>query len=67
MRWKDQIEEALPSIGVNNWRRRARSRGAWKNVLRQAELRKSGCYGQLSKYVSSASIFPRRTNCVLCK
>ena len=32
IRWKDQIEEA-------NWRRHARSRGAWKHVLRQAENR----------------------------
>ena len=28
IRWKDQIEEILSSIGVTNWRRRARSRGA---------------------------------------
>ena len=38
IRWKDQIEEALSSIGVTNWRRRARSRGAWKDVLRQADI-----------------------------
>ena len=37
IRWKDQIEEALSSIGVTNWRRRARN--AWKDVLRQAEIR----------------------------
>ena len=37
--WKEQIEEALSSIGVINWRRRARNRGAWKDVLRQAETR----------------------------
>ena len=29
----------LSSIGVTNWRRRARSRGDWKDVLRQAEIR----------------------------
>ena len=39
IRWKDQIEEALSSIGVTNWRRGARSRDAWKDVLRQAEIR----------------------------
>ena len=39
IRRKDQIEEALSSIDVTNWRRRARSRGAWKDVLRQAEIR----------------------------
>ena len=39
IRWKDQIEEALSSIGVTNWRRRAKSRSAWKEVLRQAEIR----------------------------
>ena len=27
------------AIGDTNWRRRARSRGAWKDVLRQAEIR----------------------------
>ena len=36
--WKDQIEETLSSIGVTKWRRRARSRGAWKDVLRQGEI-----------------------------
>ena len=36
---KDQIEEDLSSIGVTKWRRRARSRDAWKEVLRQAEIR----------------------------
>ena len=39
IRWKDQIEEVLSSIGVTNWRRRARSGAAWKGVLRQAEIR----------------------------
>ena len=34
IRWEDQIEEALSSIGVTNWRRRAKSRSAWKDVLR---------------------------------
>ena len=38
-RWRDQIEEAPSSIGVANWRSRARSRDAWKDVLRQAEIR----------------------------
>ena len=33
IRWKDQIEEALSSIGVTNWRRCASSRCTWKNVL----------------------------------
>ena len=28
IRWKNQIEEALSSIGVTNWLRRARSRGS---------------------------------------
>ena len=39
IRWKEQVEEALSSIGVTNWRRGARSRSAWKDVLRQAEIR----------------------------
>ena len=38
-RWKDQVKEALTSLGVTNWRRRAQSRGAWREALRQAETR----------------------------
>ena len=34
-RWKDQVEEALTSNGVTNWRRRAQSRVAWREALRQ--------------------------------
>ena len=37
-RWKEQIEEALSSIDVTNWRRRVKSRGDWKDVFRQAGL-----------------------------
>ena len=37
-RWKDQIEEALSSMGVNNGRRCGRSKGAWRDVLRQDEI-----------------------------
>ena len=32
----DQIEDALSSIGVTNWRGRTRSKGTWEDVLRQA-------------------------------
>ena len=39
IRWKDQIEETLLSIGVTDWRRRGRNRGAWKDVLRQTVIR----------------------------
>ena len=39
LRWKDQVEGALSSLGVTNWRRRAQSRGAWREVLRQAVIR----------------------------
>ena len=39
VRIEDQIVEALSSIGVTNWRRRARRRDAWKDLLRQAEIR----------------------------
>ena len=39
IRWKDQIEEAVSLIGATNWHRRAKSRSAWKDVLRQAEIR----------------------------
>ena len=37
MRWKDQVKEALTSLGVTNWRRRAQNKGAWREALRQAE------------------------------
>ena len=37
IRSKDEIEEALSLIGVTNWRMHTRSKGAWKDVLRQAE------------------------------
>ena len=40
MRWKDQIKEALSSIGVTNCSRRTRSRGAWKDVLLQDESKR---------------------------
>ena len=33
-RWKDQVEEALTSLGVTNWTRHAQSRGAWRETLR---------------------------------
>ena len=38
-RWKDHVKEALSSLGVDNWRRREQSRGAWREALRQAETR----------------------------
>ena len=34
-----RIEEALLSIDITNWRKRAKSRGAWKDMLRQSEIR----------------------------
>ena len=39
LRWKDQIGEALSSIGVTNWSRHARIREDWKYVLRKAKTR----------------------------
>ena len=38
-RWKDQVEEALTSIGVTNWSRRAQSTDVWREALRQVETR----------------------------
>ena len=35
--WKDQVKEALTSLGVTNWGRLAQSRGAWREALRQVE------------------------------
>ena len=50
---RDQIQEAFSLIAVTNWRRRARIRGAWKNVLRQAESFSLGRVGgQLSNSVA---------------
>lgn len=37
LRWKSQVTDALSSLGVANWRRRAQSRGAWRKILRQVE------------------------------
>ena len=39
LRWLDQVGDVLTSLGVANWRRRARSRGAWRQLVRQAETR----------------------------
>ena len=39
MRWKHQVKEALTSLGVTNWRRRAQSRGTWREALRQTKTR----------------------------
>ena len=33
LRWKDQIDEALSTIDVINWRKRARSRGTWNDAV----------------------------------
>ena len=37
--WKHQVEEAVTLNGVTKWRRRAQSRGAWREALRPAETR----------------------------
>ena len=37
LRWKDQTTEALSALGISNWRRRAQSRGAWRQILDQAQ------------------------------
>ena len=39
IQWKEQIEETRSSICVTNWCKRARSRGAWNDVMRQPEIR----------------------------
>ena len=52
-RWKDQVEEALTSIGMTSWRRRAQSRGPWREALRQGESRQSDCCGHISKQVGT--------------
>ena len=39
LRWKDQVEEDLRLLGVNNWRRRAQCRDAWRELLRSAVTR----------------------------
>ena len=49
MLWTDQVKYALTSLDLSNWKRRAQSSGAWREALRQAETRLSGCYGHRSK------------------
>ena len=48
-RWKDQVEDALSSNVVSNWRRRSQSRSALSEALRQAKTPIMGCYGHISK------------------
>lgn len=36
LRWIDQVEENLAVLGVRNWRRCARSRDTWRQMLRSA-------------------------------
>ncbi|XP_062134127.1 uncharacterized protein LOC133850333 [Drosophila sulfurigaster albostrigata] len=35
----DQVEQDLNLLGISNWRRRAKSRGAWRETLRSAKTR----------------------------
>ncbi|XP_060665609.1 uncharacterized protein LOC132797867 [Drosophila nasuta] len=39
LRWKDQVEQDLNLLGIFNWRRRAKSRSAWRETLRSAKTR----------------------------
>ena len=39
LRWIDQVEEALTALGETNWRRRARSRDAWRELVESAVTR----------------------------
>ena len=38
LRWKDQVEKDLTSLGVSNWRRLARERNDWRALLSSAEI-----------------------------
>ena len=35
----EEHDQPLPGRGVTNWRKRASSKGAWKDMLRQAKIR----------------------------
>ena len=39
LRWIDQAEEALTALGERNWRRRARNRDAWRDLMKSAVTR----------------------------
>ena len=47
MRWKNQIEEALPTIGVTNWRRAPRKIAASRNPFK-------GCTGHVVRMEEDA-------------
>ena len=36
LRWKDQVEEDLKTLGVDNWRRHAQDRSAWNSTIKLA-------------------------------
>ena len=38
LRWKDQVEKDLASLGVSNWRRLARERNDWRALLNSAKI-----------------------------
>ena len=35
-RWFDEVEKDLETLGVRNWRRRARDRGLWRKIVGEA-------------------------------
>ena len=37
LRWKDQVEENINSLGINNWRQSAGRRSDWRNLLEEAK------------------------------
>ena len=34
LRWKDQVAKNLEQLGVENWRRRAENRVAWRGIIK---------------------------------
>ena len=37
LRWLDEVEEDLRTLGIRDWRRRALDRDRWKEVLKAAK------------------------------
>jgi hypothetical protein len=37
MRWLDDLSMDLRNMGVNEWRNRARNRGAWRHIVEEVK------------------------------
>ena len=41
-RWIDDLESDLRSLGIRNWKAKARNRDQWKAVVREAKVHFTG-------------------------